>query len=98
MGGTEYTLKGLKDEEAPKFNNQLELAGWASKETSCMGRPRRPTLSLLENRDIVECHEEPKRSMFRPWDDGDPTLEPKPPGDPTLGVQGEGGCTFHLGG
>lgn len=97
MGGAEYTLQGLKDEEAQTSNNRLELDGWANRERSCMGRPRRTTLRRLEDQDIIECQEEPRRATFHPWDDGGPMLDPYPPGDPTMEGQGEGGCTLVLG-
>lgn len=69
------------------YIDALAIAGcyiWVSRKTPCMGRPRRPTLSLLEDQGIAKYHEKPRRATYHPWDDGDPMFEPKPPGDPTL--------------
>lgn len=97
MGGVEHTLQGLKDEEALKSNNRLELAGWASREMSCMGKPRRPMLRLLDDQGITGRQEESRGATLHPWDNGGPTLQPDPLGGPMLGRLGVVDCTTDLG-
>lgn len=101
IGEVEHTLHWLKDEDALKTNNRLELVELAEggKRLAMLGIHvnKSPMLDMRMDRVTTLCHGVSGMTTSNNVGDWDPTLDQEPPRDITLRGQGGGDPTLSIG-